>query len=396
MLWVAWLGNYVRRLIYYTATLLMAACGSSVESVPEPHALPVPVAIRPLVDSPPAVASRALPELQLARLEYTFEAAELVRRDWPAMQAAQTCVMLVEATLQWVLNCEVAPSGFAQTAQQFRGRPIYVHEAGSFDAGGQARSTAQLLATTPAAAQVPSSGSPNQSLPGAKPWLVVGSLEALALFHPAFTRASTEAWVSVIVHELVHTHQLRAPGSERFGNAIAKLERTPAALTDVYVHTTGYHDAVEREYELLTRAARFSPTDKLAARRALKRWLTLYDQRIAQLQHFPRREQLIADDALFSYLEGVARYVESQFLEDPSLHPAPALSADPRFGNYKLFLGKGYAGSPNRQLDAHYFYAIGYHLCVLIDRLDPSWRSAVHKRKNFLFDVVREVADTAK
>src|SRR6185312_13880048 len=109
------------------------------------------------------------------------------------------------------------------------------------------------------------------------------------------------------------------------------------------------------------------------------------------------RPQLIADDALFSYIEGGARFVESQFLEDPSLHPpAHLLASDPRFHNYELFVGQGYAGSPNRQLDDHYFYAIGYHLCVLLDRSDPSWRSRVHDREHFLVDVVREVAGTAR
>ena len=53
-------------------------------------------------------------------------------------------------------------------------------------------------------------------------------------------------------------------------------------------------------------------------------------------------------------------------------------------------------GYLNRQLDEHYFYAIGYHLCVLLDRLDRSWRSRVHSRENFLFDVVHEIAESPK
>jgi hypothetical protein len=396
------LSDYIRHQRHYTALPLLVACARSADSAPEPRAPQVAVptvkaehaaaqtsaAALPL---PPAAAAPlpALEALQLARLDYAFQAAELVQRAWPAMQPAQTCVMLVEPSAQWVLNCNVAPRGFTQAAQRFRDHPVYVHAGGTFDAGGQARSTAQLLAATPAAAQVPSAKE-NKALPGGDPWLVVGSLEALTKFHPAFTHATTEAWVSVVIHELVHTHQLRAAGAEHFVDAIVKLERTPAALTALYLNDARYHALVEREYALLTRAARSSASD---ARTALRRWLTLYQRRTEALRERP---QLIADDALFTYIEGVARFVESEFLEDPSLHPRHPLTADPRFHNYEMFVGHGYAGSPNRQLDEQYFYAIGYHLCVLLDRLDRSWRSRVHNREKFLIDVVREVAEAPK
>jgi hypothetical protein len=342
--------------------------------------------------SPPRVEVVAplLPSLQILRLTYTYQAAELLQRAWPLVQPADTCLLLVEPELQWVINCQLPPPHFRLTTQTFRDRPIYVHEGGSFESAGRSRSTAELLATTPAAAQVPA-GSAGAALPGIKPWLVVGSLEALTKFHPAFEHATTEAWVSVVMHELVHTHQLRAPGAERFLDTIVTGKRTPDALTALFANDPRFHALVEREYALLTRAAQQPEGDKPAAKQALKRWLTLYQQRIASLS-----EQLIEDDALFSYIEGVARYVESQFLAEPSLHPQTSLATDPRFDHYVQFRDRGYAGSPNRQLDEHYFYAIGYHLCILLDRLDSGWRTRVHTREHFLYDLVRDVAVSAK
>jgi hypothetical protein len=194
----------------------------------------------------------------------------------------------------------------------------------------------------------------------------------------------------------VHTHQLRAPGAQTFLDAIVSLERTPDALTKLYLENARYRALIEREYALLSRAALQDPADHRAATQALKHWLALYRQRLASLRALPNAEQLIADDALFSYIEGVARFVESQFLAEPSLHPSTALANDARFDHYAMFLGRGYAGSPNRQLDDHYFYAIGYHLCVLLDRLDSGWRTRVHSREQFLYDLVREVAVSAK
>jgi hypothetical protein len=318
-----------------------------------------------------------------------------VQRDWPLIQPAEICMLLVEPEMQWVVNCDLPPAHFVATTQTFRDRPIYVHTGGSFESAGRARSTAELLAVTPAAAQVPSAGA-SQGLPGAKPWLVVGSLEALTKFHPAFEHATTEAWVSVVMHELVHTHQLRAPGAERVALEIVTGKRRPDALTSLFSSDPRFHALIEREYALLSRAAQAPASDKRAAKQALRRWLTYYQQRSASLHDHPNAEQLIADDALFSYIEGVARYVESQFLAEPSLHPQTALTSDPRFDHYAQFLGRGYAGSPNRQLDEHYFYAIGYHLCVLLDRLDGSWRTRVHSQDNFLYDLVRDVAAAAK
>lgn len=336
-----------------------------------------------------------LPPLQLLRLTYTFQAAELLQRDWPLIQSADTCVLLVEPELQWVINCELPPPHFTLTKQTFRDRPVYVHTGGSFESAGRSRSTAELLASTPAAAQV-QANSANGALPGRNPWLVVGSLEALTQFHPSFEHATTEAWVSVVMHELVHTHQLRAPGSERFLHAIVAGKRTPDALTALYAKDQRFHALIEREYALLTRAAQQADSDKRAAKQALERWLTLYKQRTTSLRDHPEAEQLIEDDALFSYIEGVARYVESQFLAETSLHPPTSLATDPRFDHYAQFVDRGYAGSPNRQLDEHYFYAIGYHLCVLLDRLDRSWRTRVHSRERFLYDLVRDVAVNTK
>jgi len=324
-----------------------------------------------------------------------------VRSSWPYMTPAHTCIMLIEPRLQWVVNCDSAPAGFDDSGDRFRGRKVYVHEGGNFESGGQKRSTPEWLAETPAAAHVfaPDGSGPQHGLPGPDPWLVLGSLEALQAYHPAFADATTEAWVSVAVHEFVHTHQLRAPGFERHLAAIENRESDPAALRDLYVNEPSYRARIEREYALLTRAAARTTgdpkADRAAAVRALREFWDLYRKRVQWLsQRAPERdaERLIASDALFSYIEGVARYVESDFLTNTAQHPARSLEKDRRFHAYAQFLGRGYGGSPNRQLDNQYVYAIGYHLCVLLDRIDPNWKTNVHTRSQWIYGSVRELA----
>lgn len=353
---------------------LTAACGDTPK-----RSAPAPIPVAP--DTP-------LPALQRERLDYVFDAAERVRASWPLMTPAQTCVLLIEAEVQWVLNCAQGLPGFLSTAQTYRTHPVFRHAGGTFTSAGQTRSTAELLAQTPAAAHVSVPGVASaQGLPGEKPWLVIGSLEALAAFHPAFPDATTEAWVSVAIHELIHTHQLRAPG---FAAIVAQLEggeRDASALTRLFGRDKRYRAAIEREYALLTQAAERDPHDRRSARQGLRTWLAAYARRAPQLSAAARE-----DDALFSYIEGVARFVESDFLDNAAQHPPRAPANDPRFHDYALFRGRGYDGSPNRQLDEQYFYAIGYHLCVLLERLDPTWKARVHTVPRWLFGVVEQVA----
>jgi hypothetical protein len=373
--------------------LLMAACAR--ERPGDPQHTP---ATSPL----PATPARAalipvlpqLPPLSRERLSYMFAAAELVQRSWPLMVPERTCVLLIEIERQWVVNCDDRPRGFTPTPELFRARPVSVHEGGSFASGGQQRSTAELLRTTPAAAHVQASGDTGDGsgLPGADPWLVIGSLEALAQFHPAFPEATTEAWVSVAMHELLHIHQLRAPQFAAYLPALARGQRTSAALDELYASSPGYRARVAREYALLMTAAEAPASDGSAALRALRSWRALYRERIRSISARSDKATLIEDDALFTYLEGVARYVESDFLDNRAQHPATLPHDDPRFHRFDQFLDRGYRASPNRQLDTQYVYAIGYHLCVLLDRIDKNWQKSVHTRSQWLYSEVETLA----
>lgn len=359
----------------------MAACHE------RPHA-PTPTPLPTLPTAEPE-----LPTLLRDRLTYMFDAATRVAADWPRMTPDVTCVLAIDIHTQWVVNCELAPSGFALTGELFRGHAVYAHEGGSLVSAGQQHSVAEWLASTPAAAHVrPLEAPADAGLPGDKPWLVLGTLEALTEFHPAFAHATTEAWVSVAIHEFVHTHQLRVPG---FGAELSAIEQhvsDPARLTDLYTQDARYRSAVEREYRALTIAALQPRTDRSGAKRALRNWWTLYRKRMALLTRSADAQRLIHDDALFSYLEGAARFVESDFLTNTAQHPDAAPANDARYRAYSAFLGRGYAGSPNRQLDTQYVYAIGYHVCELLERVDPSWKNSVHTRSHWLHDIVRDLA----
>jgi hypothetical protein len=299
------------------------------------------------------------------------------------MRPDETCVLLVERERQWIVNCDVAATGFTRVREAFHERPLFVHVGDAFESGGQRRSTRELLALTPAAAQVPEVPNALPGLPTKRAFLLLGSLEALAAYQPSFPNATTEAWISVAMHEFVHTHQLRYPSFAPYRARLNTPAFDPAPLIELYKHDEAYRAAVVREYQTLTAAARREPR-RDAALAALRAWHAQYRKRRALLAARQDGASLIERDRVFSYLEGVARYVESDFLDRADQHPQRSIPGDPRFHDYVDFVGRGYVASPNRQLDEQYYYAIGYHLCVLLQRIDPSWPEHVQTQEGLL------------
>jgi hypothetical protein len=347
-------------------------------------------------DAPGAAqVASGLPELQRARLEYLFAAMTCIDAAWPFAERDETCVLLLAPEAQWVANCEQAPAGFVRVPGAFRGRPLYARVAGSLNIGGHALTTQQWVERTAAAAHVDEPGVHGTDLPGQQPWLVLGSLEALVAYHAEFRECMTDEWLSVALHELFHTRQLRAPGFAPALHAINMGALDPKPLEALYTNDAGYRGRVRREYDLLVRAVEAKAPSRLEARRALRVWYALYRKRRADLSARANGAALLRSDVTFTYLEGLARYVESTFLVDTTLHPPATLRGDPRFDNFAKYAAGGYAPMPNRQLDAQYYYAIGFHLALLLDRVDPSWRQRVATQPDWLIGVAASLASPA-
>ena len=335
----------------------------------------------------------ALPAVQAARIAKLFDSWQLVARDWPELSGDEPCILLLAVTRQWTLNCASAPARFSRTGQTFRGYPIYTLAADSFSpAAGTALSTGQLLARMPAAAHVDTRAARASDLPPGHAWLVLGTLEALIENHPAFSPAGTDEWLSVALHELFHTYQLRAP---EFAPQLATLERRrerAQRLVELFQRDRSYRTRVEREYQLLVQAASGSAQTPAQARRTLSGWLALFRARLASLARQPDAEELQRSEILFTYIEGSARYVEAKFLVDSDQHPPGPIEGDAAYHGFTHFSGQGYARMNNNQLDDEYYYALGFHLALLLDRIDGSWKRCVHRHERWLIGVAEQLA----
>jgi hypothetical protein len=354
-------------------------------------ASPAPAAPTAVPAAPPAPGAPALPAVQRARLEYLFEAGELLARAWPMLSGELPCVLLVDRAVQWLVGCERAPSpDFAPQAQRLRGLPVYARASERLTIAGRELATQSWLAHAAATAHVEprSAQRPRAVGPSAVDLVVVGTLEAVRA-REDFRDCMTEEWVSVALHELMHVWQLRAPAFADELQAIRAGTLAPDAIRALFVGDARYRVLVEREYRLLVEAAASTP-DRPRARRALQRWRTRYAARRAYLAARPDGDQLVRADRVFTYLEGVARYVESRFLVDRALRPARSMVGDSDFHGFERYASGDYAAMQNRQLDAEYDYALGFHLALLLDHADPSWKERVHTLPGALVELAAE------
>jgi hypothetical protein len=391
------LSRRARRVLLVAAACSVAvAC--STESRPSTNAAQRPsgAALVTATRSEVDVAAPRLPDLQRTRLDYLFAAMDRVARHWPWSNRDEICVLLLAPDAQWGLNCNEPPSvRFSRTAESFRGKPVFASRDVRYRIGGRDLSTAELLHSLSAAAHVDEPGAQRSDLPSGQPWLVLGSLEGLRAHHPAFENASTEEWISVALHEFAHARQLRMPDFADRLRAINSGVADPNGLAALYRTDVDYRRLVDSEYAQLVAAAWLQPT-AASARDALAAWLERYALRRALLATKPNGGALVEADSVFTYVEGAARFVESQYLVDATQHPSSLPTADPLFRSYVGFLNRGYSGMPNKQMDAEYFYAIGFHLCVLLDRLDPRWKSQVHADPDGVIGRVRAAAASAE
>jgi hypothetical protein len=272
------------------------------------------------------------------RLEYVMRAIEPLSLRWPWMTTQRTCIMLISLRTQWVLNCDRAPAAdFARQSGDFRGRPVFARAGTELMLEGKEVPCAAFVQAVPATASVPNPKQSSSDVAREDPFIIASSLDTLVGTHPAFpANTTTEEWMSIFVHEFFHTRQLLLPA---FSTTYAemydgRLDRN--RLVELYEKDAQYRALVQQEFELLSGAARSRAS--VDARDVLRRWRVLYKRRRDYLNGLPDGALLVRADVVYSYVEGVARYVENMFLVDPrqvALRQAPAepcrLGAVPNF-----------------------------------------------------------------
>jgi hypothetical protein len=333
----------------------------------------------------------ALPSVERARLEHAFDSAKLIAADWPWLRADETCVLLIAPEVQWIVNCPTPPESFAQVGEPLLGKPVYARASDSLESGGQSIPSAAFIAAVPATADVPLPGDSTKGLAKETPWVIASSLDGLIGAHAAFGKdTSTEEWLSIFLHELFHTRQFLLPS---FRPALVEMKSgqvDASALERLFEDDAHYRALVEREYAgLEAAAARDAALTAEAAREVLQSWSAMYTERRALLRELGG-EPFVRADVVLTYVEGTARYVEAVFLSDRRFHSSLPLQADPRYQGFRPFSAKpGYEGLVQRKLGPRYYYALGMHLALVLDRADPTWKQRVSEEPEWLVSLAR-------
>jgi hypothetical protein len=229
---------------------------------------------------------------------------------------------------------------------------------------------------------------------GHEPWILVSSLDALASAHPGFKAGTpSEKWVAVFVHEFFHTRQLSRPDLLPTLQQVKGKGLDTETLEQAFIKDLDYRALVKHERDILANAA--AQNDALtatAARRALAEWSAAYEKRRAHLHHLGG-DPLVQTDLVLTYVEGTARYVEARFLQDVRFHPSQPLRGDPSFQNYQPYSTKsGYEGLTQTAVDPSYWYCIGMHLGLVLDRAAPDWKMRVIDQPDWLIGLARRIA----
>lgn len=332
--------------------------------------------------------------LQLNRVDYALQSIDLIKKDWPWLSAEGVCIVLTDLTAQYLLLCEPpADSPYQVSGLRFRQQPVYINRSPEAVLGSQHAPYADFAKSLVGTVMV---YHPAQAaLTGFakdKPWIIMTSLEALQKWHPAFDASTrTEDWLSIFAHEFFHTRQFLQPAAYQAWGKILTHEINPENLNQLYRSEPNYRAQIDKEYQALVAAVESKPSPT-AARQALRDWLQHRQQRIQQFSgHYPGN--LDQDEITYLYIEGVARYLENVYTVSASQQPPAALLQDPRFRAFADSIGQGYAGMWNRQIpQGKYYYALGLHLGLLLDRIDPSWTQTVHLKPRWLLDSVTEAS----
>lgn len=305
------------------------------------------------------------------RLQYAQGAIEKTVRDWQLNADAiqSTCVIVFDKSHKWLLNCP----------QSLPVDSVNV----------SANIVAQAMVFTPWQQQQKKMNQP--------PIVLMHKLEDLVVSHPGFPKESTttEEILSIYIHEFFHVMQFTYPQISQFMDQ--HLEKKSfvdqSRLVKFYSTNPDYQAAVKKEYDLLSS---YLKSDQLqtpqSAKKILRQWLKLYNERT---QKFSKSfgGNLKTWDAFWMFIEGSARYVESQFLLDPSLRADPEiLSKDIYFKNFSHITGDKYTSLPaaNRSLGNKYYYAIGAHVGFVLDIVNQKdWKKRSFQSTDWLVGAVK-------
>lgn len=342
--------------------------------------------------------SQELQPVDLSRWNFARTSIDRVVLDWHLESKAvdETCVILFGEKHEWIFNCPIQLIKESFSVSSDAKAPVYFTP-NSLSVPGAEVPYAKVAGSIVAQAQILTPFQQQQRNLNIPPVILIQKLEDLVQHHPGFPKESTttEEILSIAIHEFFHVIQFTDSRVSPFLDAHLQDASfiDQSDLAQFYASNISYQKAVTAEYELLkTYLEKTEDQNRRSAKRVLKKWLGLREKRIStfskRFSQGKANRNLKLWDSFWTFVEGSARFVESEFLINPSLRASnQILSDDPSFNNFKATQAGTYKSLPmaNRSLGAKYYYAIGSHLALILDIAEPSkWKREAFSDPNWI------------
>ena len=219
------------------------------------------------------------------------------------------------------------------------------------------------------------------------PIMYCSSFEASSKKMPECT--STEYWVTVIVHEYFHGFQFK---HKSYTNTV--LMKTAGvsqdSLSKIFKNNSWFAEKIKKENDFLLKA--IQSENRSETESYIDSFFSLRKERRLEVQSKLNFE---IDDVekIYETMEGTARYIEYNLqMEYATRKPDKKLaSVDTAYHSYKIFQNYKIENDPwLYTAGKRYFYATGFNIVRLLDKLKIDYKSRLFKEGSLSLDEILE------
>jgi hypothetical protein len=207
---------------------------------------------------------------------------------------------------------------------------------------------------------------------------------------------STEEWFTMIMHEYFHGFQYKhKPYIEYYEKNIVQVQ--PDSLISIYKNNQWFKNSIDKENQILLQA--ISENDTIKTRQLIDSFINTRNQR-RKLASEKLKFNIETYEKCYETMEGTARYVEYSLYNNFSTRRPDykLLKSDSSFKSFNKF--RKYDITQDKWLylteKTTYFYAIGFNMARLLDKLKVEYKSRLFKEGQLsLEDILYDNKKTA-
>lgn len=222
------------------------------------------------------------------------------------------------------------------------------------------------------------------------PYIFCSSVEITAAIIPDVH--STEEWATMVMHEYFHGYQFRHDEFVRYFEEKVAFLPPGNGLNNLYSENDWFKKSVDMENEALLSALNTGNTQKIKDNIVL--FFTLRNDRRSRASDTLEFDLTVMEDT-YETMEGTARYVEYGLYGILSSADADvSMLDDPMYKSNSIFRSFNLDGAEwlYKTYQSPYFYATGFNICRLLDKLGIEYKRRLFKEYGLSLSGLLETA----